>query len=199
MDLNFKDLSRRNQWIVVVVLASVVLVAFYFQKWAPGRQRADDLDAQIRQLEAEIRRTQQVAAELPELEAELERLQGRLEILMHILPEHREEDQLLRRVAGVAAESNLDIRKFTFQQPIEHEFYAEFPLELDLSGTYHNLARFFERIGNFARIINIDEVVVQANAESTSQTVRASCRAMTFIFVEDRATEETEESAGGAP
>lgn len=187
MALEFSAMSRRGQWSVIAGLCLAAMVVFYIYVWSANQDRIRQVSSQISQLEMEIQRTRVVAAQLPELEAELERLEQRLEVLMHILPEALETDQLLRRVQAAASDSNLNIRRATFQDPIPQEFYAEYPIALELSGTYHNLARFFDRIGKFARIINVDQVTVQAFQGAGVETVQAACTAKTFFFLEEPA------------
>lgn len=200
MALDFQSLSPRNQWLVVGGICAGLIFVFYQQIWAPNAVDIEEMDAEIRQLESEIQRVQRVATRLPELEEEMGRLESDLELLGHILPEEREEDQLLRRVEAVAAESNLNVRKFTFQPPVPHEFYAEYPLELELVGTYHDLARFFDRIAKFARIINVDSIRISTFGGEGSATVQATCRAMTFIFLEEEEeVTDPETTADGAP
>ena len=79
---------------------------------------------------------------------------------------------------------DLDIRDLAFRDPVPYEFYAESPIELELVGSFHDLARFFDRIGKFSRIINIDEVDITASGGDVG-TVSATVTAMTFIFLDD--------------
>lgn len=198
MAQSFSDLSRRNQWLVVGVMCLAAVLMFYMYVWRGNTRRIDQLQGQIQQLQMEINETELITARLPELETEFGTLQERLGIMLNILPEERETDQLLRRVAAVAADSNLTIRNISFEELVPYEFYAESPIELDLSGTYHNLALFFDRISKFARIINVDEVTITSReGEDTPDSVQASCKAMTFIFLEEvPVTDEDAEAAG---
>ena len=186
------DMSRQTRWLIGGLLCAVGVGLFYMQVWQANVSRITDLQDQIEILEAEIQQSQSVAASLPELEAQLTDLNEQLGILRHILPEERETDQLLRRVAAVAAESNLTIDNIAFEELVPHDFYAESPINLQLTGTYHNLAHFFDQIANFARIINVGEVSVRTLDDDPLNTVKASCVAMTFIFLEEG--EEPEDS-----
>lgn len=196
MATSFDDLSQRQQWMVVGLLCVAAAFIFYTQVWRGNASEIEQLESQIQQLELEVREMQAYAEQLPDLQQELEVLRTRLEVLRHILPEEYETDALLRGVGTLAAQSNLDIRDLEFRDPVPHEFYAESPIELELTGGYHDLARFFDRIGKFARIINIDEVDIEAESEG-SDTVRASVTAVTFIFLEEEAAQGEEQEEGG--
>lgn len=188
MARSLSDLPPRQQWIVAGVLCAALVGIYYFQFWSDASAQITQLSNQIQTLRAEVNEMQAVAASLPELREELLLLDGRLDVLSHILPEEYETANLLRGLGTLAAQSNLQLRDLEFQDPVPYEFYAESPIRLELTGDYHDLARFFDRIGKFARIINVDEVEITAT-ENANSTVFASVTAMTFIFLDD-GTEE---------
>ncbi|MFQ5742813.1 MAG: type 4a pilus biogenesis protein PilO [Acidobacteriota bacterium] len=189
MALEFNTMSRRGQWGVIIGLCAAMVGAFYYYIWQSNQEVIVRVNNEIAQGTMEIERTRRIAAQLPELEKELELLASRLEVLRIILPEQRQTDLLLRRVEAAASDSNLDVTRTSFEDPVPHDFYAEAPFSMDVRGTYHNLALFFERIGKFARIINIDQVSISALEGSAGNTIQAACTAKTFFFLEEEAAE----------
>ena len=195
MALEFGDMSRRGQWSVIGLVCVVLIVVFYYYVYSPGMEETTQMRAQIAQLRLDNQRTLEIANQLPQLEAELAQLETRLEILKTILPEAQQTDFLLRIVQRAAADSNLEIRRFTFQSQVLHDFYAEMPLELDVTGTYHNLALFFDRISKFARIITVGQVSIQALTDGTGGTVQSTFTASTFFFLPDEEVEAADLAA----
>ena len=61
----------------------------------------------------------------------------------------------------VAAQSNLTIKGFKPAPTVTKQLHAEWPITLELEGTYHNLAIFFDRVGKFTRIVNISGLDVK--------------------------------------
>jgi len=188
MAKSLSDLPPKQQWAVSAVLCVVLLGIYYMQFWRPNAVQTTRIGNEIATLRAEVQEMQAVAVNLPELRDEMEQLNTRLEILAHILPEDFETAELLRGVGTIAAQSNLNIRDLAFRDAVPYEFYAESPIELELVGSYHDLARFFDRIGKFSRIINIDEVDITASGGDLT-TVTATVTAMTFIFIDDSVDE----------
>ena len=178
------DLPPRQQWAVSVVLCVVIVGIYYVQFWRPSAAQTARLNNQIATLRSEVDEMQAAAVNLPELREEMLLLDERLEILSHILPEEFETAELLRGVGTIAAQSNLHLRDLAFRDPVPYEFYASSPIELELSGSFHDLARFFDRIGKFSRIINIDEVDITASGADAG-TVNVTVTAMTFNFLDD--------------
>ena len=198
MALEFSTMSRRGQWGVILALCVVMAVVFYIYVWQSNAESLTRVRVEIAAARLEINRTQRIAERLDELLADLERLEARLETLSIILPPAAETDELLRRVEAAASDSNLDVLRTSFEDPIPHDFYAEKPFSLDVRGTYHNLARFFDRVGKFARIINIDQVNIFALDAAGSDSIQASCTAKTFFFLEDEAAAAIEAAASEA-
>jgi len=198
MALDFSTMSRRGQWGVILALCVVMAVVFYIYIWQSNAESLTRVRAEISAARLEINRTQRIAERLDELLADLERLEARLETLSIILPPAAETDELLRRVEAAASDSNLDVLRTSFEDPIPHDFYAEKPFSLDVRGTYHDLARFFDRVGKFARIINIDQVNISALDAAGTDSIQASCTAKTFFFLEDEAAAAIEAAASEA-
>ena len=98
----------------------------------------------------------------------------------------------------MATQSNLTILGFTPQAITTKETHAEWPIGLQLEGTYHNLGAFFERISRFPRIINVTGIAIRArDANSASaSTITADCTATTFVLIEPQKTEPEEAGRG---
>ena len=125
---------------------------------------------------------------LPEFRAEAEDLQNRLIGLRAVLPDEKDAADLLRRMQTVATQSNLTIKSFTPKATVTKQMHAEWPISLELDGTYHNLARFFDTVGKFTRIVNISGLEVKAKANPDARaTITATCTATTFVLLDEPA------------
>ncbi len=185
MALEFSQMSKNGQWGLVGVLCAVLIGAFYMYFWQPNAEQAVTLNDQIQQIELENQRTRLIAGQLEDLEREVATMEGQLETLSHILPEQRETGELLRRLQSAAADTNIDMRRFENQPPILHDFYAEVPVQLDLVGSFHDLALFFDRVSKFGRIVTVGEVSIQAVTDAGPDTIQSQCTASTFYFLPD--------------
>ena len=66
----------------------------------------------------------------------------------------------------VATQSNLVIKSFKPAPVVTKKLHAEWPIQLELEGSYHNLATFFDRVGKFTRIVNITGVDIRGATTS---------------------------------
>ena len=63
--------------------------------------------------------------------------------------------------------------------------HAEWPIALQLDGTYHNLAMFFDRVSKFSRIINVSNIAIRAKEKpELTSTISVDCTATTFVLLE---------------
>jgi type IV pilus assembly protein PilO len=115
-------------------------------------------------------------------------LQAQLERLRAVLPEERDVADLLRRVQAMATQSNLTIQGFKPQAVATRQLHAEWPIGLELEGTYHDLGAFLERVSKFPRIINVNglEIRTRENAGG-GPTIRAQATATTFVLIDQAA------------
>ncbi len=100
-----------------------------------------------------------------------------------MLPEERDVADILRRIQGLATQSNLAIQSFKPLPVMPQALYAEVPYRLTAEGTYHNLAFFFDRISKFPRIINVSEISIKTRTPADANaTIVAECTATTFVL-----------------
>ena len=147
-------------------------------------------DVKLRQtrltsLRSDIARGVATARRLPEFETQVTQLERRLENLNQVLPEEKDVADILRRIQGLATQSNLSIQRFTPQAPVQQALYAEIPYRLQAEGTYHNLGLFFDRVSKFPRIISISDITIRAKTPpEPNATITAECVATTFVLQE---------------
>lgn len=175
--------------VAVFALLGVLLYGVYWWFFhSPMQQQIQDKTATKRNLQAEVDNAKTTAARLPEFRREVERKEATLQALSRILPSQKEVDDLLRKVQQLAAESSLNVLRFKPEATKPQNFYAEWPISLELDGSYHNLAYFFDRLSRLSRIVNVSNLDVDAKREpSISSTITASCTATTFVFIEPTA------------
>ena len=134
-------------------------------------------------LKVDINKGVATARRLPEFEAQVKDLEYRLENLRNVLPEQKDVADTLRRLQGLATQSNLTILRFTPAAQKQQPLYAEVPYRLAVDGTYHNLGLFFDRVSKFPRIINVNDIAIRSKqTPEPNSTVTAECTATTFVL-----------------
>ena len=164
---------------VVVMLVS----AFIGYVVIPKNKQIRALSEEINVLNGEINIRQTKARRLEELKAEYAVLRAQLVELEKHLPEEAEVETLLKQVSDLGEHNGLLI---TLWRPGERKhdpsgIYLEIPMAVTVSGGYHNLGAFFERVGALYRIVNISHVRMgNAKRESSRFSVETNFLATTL-------------------
>lgn len=159
--------------------------SFYAQ---PAQAAIGEQRVKLAAIQADIERGRKTASNLPAFRQEVAALELQLDRLRAVLPEEQDVADLLRRVQAMATQSRLTIRGFTPQVVTRQQLHAEWPIGLQLEGTYHDLGTFLERVSKFPRIINVGNIKINARDNQTaSATISAECTAMTFVLLDPKA------------
>jgi type IV pilus assembly protein PilO len=170
--------------LVGIILAVVVLDWQYW--YGPNQGDLADISAQVAEKRADLdmRRSKTNARgeferELRDLNAELKRAEARL-------PDQREIADLLSSVAASGRASGLEIVLFRQKPEVYHDFYAGVPVEMQMRGTYHDVALFLDRVKRLDRIVNIADInMKKPRLEGDRMVLDAACTATTFRFLDE--------------
>jgi len=167
------------------VVAAVLVGLFYYFQVIPKEKQLASMDRKLTDLQAQIQKGRAAKEKLPQFREEVRRAELELEKLLRILPARRNTPELLRRIRQLTEQGNFTLQRFRPGNFVNRDFYSEWPIQVSLTGSYHNLAMFFDRISRFSRIINIDNLKVAAiRPNAQGHTLSANFTARTFIYKE---------------
>jgi type IV pilus assembly protein PilO len=156
--------------------------------------------AQLEVLQQEIQKGRAAERKLSQFREEVRRLELELAKLLQVLPSKRNTEDLIKRIETLTRQGDFTLRKFTPGDFNPKEFYSEWPIDIALEGTYHNLALFFDRMSRFSRIINVEDMRISALPVIAQRSISATFVAKTFIYTGDEsATHPGEVRPAGAP
>src|SRR5262245_5803038 len=181
-DNAYTKLSLGGQLGVSLALAAVIGGLFWYLYWSPASEERDQKTAKLEALNKEIRALEVTAQKLGEFQREVALLEKKLETLKSILPPAKETPDLMRKVQALAAQSNLTINNFTPGATVSRDFYQEWPIAMGMTGSYHNLAMFFDKVSRLPRLVNVSNLRINSlGAQTPSQTISAGATATTFV------------------
>lgn len=173
---------------VAAVLAAALVIGAKFVKFDDMNRKVAGLQSQHGQLEKKIAEARTAQRSLPQFEEVVENLELELQKLLRVLPARRNTEDLLRRVRLLAEQGNFNLLRFTPRRQSEREFYYEWPIQIKVDATYHNLALFFDRVSRFSRIINIEDLQIRAN-KSAAHTIDATFTLKTYLYIDESSGE----------
>lgn len=166
---------------IVVVLGLSIWLLFW-----PKKGTIDDLNVQLKQVQAKLEKAKKNAEELPSWRTKMRKKEVQYKTVMKALPEKQEIPSLLAGVSQAGKDAGLDFLLFTPKVESKKEFYAEIPVDISVSGSYHQVALFFDKVSNLPRIVNIRDIKMKPGKGGTvaGTSLTTTCQAVTYQFIE---------------
>ena len=171
---------------VGLTIGLLLFLAGWWRMLQPLRDEYERKEAELATLQAKIQEGRAAQQELPKFREEVRQLELELDKLLRILPARRNTPDLMRRIRSLAEQGDFGLKKFNPGQLSDKEFFSEWPISVNVEGTYHNLALFFDRISRFSRIINIEDLEITARQPTAKgpHTIASTFTAKTFVYKE---------------
>ncbi|MGC8928014.1 MAG: type 4a pilus biogenesis protein PilO [Myxococcota bacterium] len=174
---------------ILIVSGIVVGVAilFYFLAINPVMKDINKLKNQIKSLEATYAEKQGIANNLASFRREVEKLNQDLKDALTLLPNSAEIPELLSRLSDVLEKSGLKMEVFELGMESPAGFYARVPIKIEVSGSFHEIVVFFDKVSKLPRIINISDITFKdPTFKNQKMILKAEFLATTFRFIENQ-------------
>ena len=199
MNLNdLQNLDPKNIGSWPVVLRALVLLGLCVSVLGAGYWF--DTRGQIENLEREAKREEQLkqtfeikqrkAANLEPLKRQLQEMKQTFGDLLRLLPNKTEIEGLLVDISqsGLAAGLEFELFKPGPEQP--QEFYAVQPIQIQVTGTYHQLAEYVSAVAVMPRIVTQHDILIApqpkaANDQSSKTKLNMRMTARTYRYLEE--------------
>lgn len=190
-------LPRSQRLLIIAVVYLAVAAGFWFGVYSRTQRSIATLQSQHQELETKKEVVQKRAEDKVAFEQELEDLTLQLRQALRQLPDDREIPDLLSRISTIARRIGLEIHRFLPQDEIVHEYHAEVPVEIELRGSYHEVAMFFDRLSKLSRIVYVQDIKMSAPVEASGKVlVSVTGRLTTFRFLSEKERGEKPKETG---
>jgi type IV pilus assembly protein PilO len=171
------------------VICGALLGGFWYEFLSPIQVEIQTKTVKVGELEAVVAKSEAQAKQLEKIKKDVIELQAKLEMLKAVLPLEKETDQIFRAVQLQAGASGLKVSRVAPKPTVDHEVYTEYPIDLDMTGTYHSVGTFMDRIRQLPRIVNINGVKMQSKTPegplAFTSSVGATYTATTFVYKDE--------------
>lgn len=155
---------------------------------------------QTKDLEAELQLQKEAQASYLADRDELATRQQKQKDLNKALPEETEPASFLSAIQQVANVSGVDLKAWSPLDEQPQAFFARVPMKVELTGRYHQIAKFLYEVGRQDRIINMENVELSDPKPSGEDVLlRARCLATTFHLVKAKPKAPAAPGTPGAP
>jgi type IV pilus assembly protein PilO len=178
---------KKQPWVTFALLAAALVGLVYLLYLKPKQKELEAIRTERIAVEAQVEDLRAKKRQLDAINAELVVLTRSLAELESVLPRKREQSDILRNFQQMAYDQRLELIRFGgAEREILKDFYSEWPIPIEVAGTYHSLGRFFDRLLHFPRLFIIDDFAIRTVPNQTDEfTVSAVFTAKTFFFLEE--------------
>lgn len=194
-DIDVEDVKKIGtapkpvQYGVLVVLFAAVLAGV---GWFLVKPKVDELErtqAREEELLAQLDRKQQRAANLDAYKEQLAEMEETFGAMLRQLPDETDMESLIVDLSQTSIAAGLDIEFFQPQSEVQQDFYAEYPIELRVSGRYHEFGNFVSGLAALPRIVTLHNIAIEpsgdGNSGADSPQLRMTLTARTYRYLDD--------------
>ncbi|HUP62775.1 MAG TPA: type 4a pilus biogenesis protein PilO [Thermoanaerobaculia bacterium] len=198
MALTLENVPKWQAAVLGLLLAVAAVAGMEYGLVKGIKVQIAEADTQISALEEKIQQGRAAERKLPQFREEVKRLELELEKLRRILPSTRNTEEIIKKVKSLVDQGDFTLHRTSFPAVNlgSSDPYVEWPISISLDGRYHDLAILFNRLGNFSRIMNVENIVLRALPNQESRTITAQFIAKTFVYIEPKAPEGAKPGGG---
>ena len=178
-ELNELDFEQIAIWpneirIVVAAFVAIAIGALsYYLLINPKLPILDTAKLKEDELKLQFEAKYRIAANLEAYQAQLEQIKKDFSSLLKSLPTSNETPGLLDDITYVGTSAGLTFKLLNWQQEIPKEFYTELPIEMEVSGGYHNFGEFVSKVADLPRIVTLHDFEITRGEDSLSLRLQA--------------------------
>lgn len=194
-----KNLPNYQRALILGMIIVVIVGGFVWLAYLPQNDRLQNLKNEIEKINNEVKINEDKSARLEELRKEKDDLQVKLAELKEQLPPEEEVAGLLKQISDLGVQTGLDFKlwKPAGKKQNPQGLYAENPVNVEVTGGYHELAVFFDKVGKLSRIVNVTDLkMASPKIEKGKILIQASFVATAFASVEKGPKEGKTDSGG---
>ena len=187
-NLNPKDVGA---WPVVpratilLGLFVLILVAGWWFAWNDQLEILEARHAEEGKLREEFIAKKKQAINLDLYTQQLNEINRSFGALLKQLPNKSEVESLLVEINQSGMGRGLQFDLFKPSQEIIKDFYAELPINVRLTGSYHDFGAFAGDIGRLSRIVTLNNISISSNAQAKDGSLAMDAVTKTFRYLDD--------------
>ena len=192
-DLQSLDTSDVGRWpflfralFVGLTFALVAVGGTYYFVWKDKAPLYDQVKAkEMTELRPRFENRQRKAANYEAYKAQLEEIEQSFGAMLRQLPGKTEVPSLLVDISQTGLAAGLEEELFRPDDEQMKDFYAELPIQIRLTGTYLELARFVSDVAELPRIVTLHNVELTQRSDSPIGALTMDVTAKTYRYLEE--------------
>ena len=165
-----------------IVLTVALIYFFVWDEQRPELQRREDVEQQLR---SEFRTKHAKAVNLDLYKQQLKDIERSFGALLRQLPGKTEVPNLLVDISQTGLSAGLEEKLFQPQQEQRKDFYAELPIRISLTGSYHQFGEFVSGIAALPRIVTLHDIDIKPDSKDAYDQLSLEITAKTYRYLDE--------------
>ena len=199
----FQNLEGRHpsQWPLLprafcgIGLLVAVLGLGWFLYWSDQFGQLEHAQSEEQNLREIYKQKMRQAVNLEGLREQKQQVMDYVATLEKQLPSKSEMDALLSDINQAGIGRGLQFELFKPGQAIVKEYYAELPITIRVTGTYHDVGQFASDVAHLPRIVTLNDMNLAANQGGTTLTLDTIAKTFRYLDQEEVAAQRAAEQA----
>jgi type IV pilus assembly protein PilO len=198
IDLNSIDFSNVGAWPTPVKIAAIILVSALVGVggfFLIIQNQIDKLERTERQeltLKQEFESKQAKAVNLEAYKQQLKEIEESFGAMLRQLPSKTEVEGLLVDISQTGLASGIEFQLFKPQGEKFIEFYAELPIQMKMTGTYHQFGNFVSGVAALPRIVTLHDISITKDTKTQLLTMEVTAK--TYRYLDDEEIKQQQAS-----
>ncbi|MEO8063721.1 MAG: type 4a pilus biogenesis protein PilO [Pseudomonadota bacterium] len=191
-DIKSLDPNDPGRWPLPVRAGTVALcfvilsaVLFYFFVWSDQKPRLDQATSEEQELRNTFKTKHSKAVNLAVYQQQLADIERSFGALLRQLPGRTEVPNLLVDISQVGVGAGLEEKLFQPSAEVKKDFYAELPIKIRLTGSYHQMGQFVSGIAALPRIVTLGELAIKPETKDAYDVLSFELTAKTYRYLDD--------------
>jgi len=192
-DLKSLDINDIGRWpmpiqafFIMVFLLIASAGGFWFFVWQNQMPRLEKAEAEERELRSTFEAKQKKAANFSAYKAQLAEIERSFGTMLRQLPGKTEIPNLLVDISQTGLGAGLEEELFQPMDEVRKDFYAEKPIKIRLSGSYHEFGQFVSEIAALPRIVTLHDIeITPKGKDSTFDELVLNVTAKTYRYLDE--------------
>ena len=167
-------------WFVLLTLALSYM--FVWQNQRPELQRRE---AEEQDLRGQFQTKHAKAVNLEAYKQQLADIERSFGALLRQLPGKTEVPNLLVDISQTGLAAGLQEKLFTPAPEEKKDFYAELPIKIRLSGSYHQFGEFVSGIAALPRIVTLHNIEIKPDSKDSYDQLTLDVTAKTYRYLDE--------------
>jgi type IV pilus assembly protein PilO len=185
------DPSDPGRWPLAIRLSAVGMIfvvaaiaAFYYLAWSAEQPAYEAAKEDERKLLADLETKAKKAANLEVYKGQLKEMEQSFGAMLRQLPNKTQVDSLLIDLSQKGLEAGLETKLFQPGSAVQHDFYAELPINIKMTGNFHSIGSFVSGVASLPRIVTLHNFAI-TTAGKQADNLQLEVTAKTYRYLDD--------------